>query len=55
LTLSVWRIWTTEGLRRDQLSYGAMLWPGRGHLPPPDGLPVIYAGGTSWRERRMRT
>lgn len=35
-----------SGLRRDQLSYGSTLSPGRWHLPPPDGLPVIYAGGS---------
>ncbi|MDM0030282.1 RES family NAD+ phosphorylase [Variovorax saccharolyticus] len=46
MTLSVWRICTTKGLRRDQLSYGSTLSPGRWHLPSPDGLPVIYAGGS---------
>jgi RES domain-containing protein len=46
LTLSVWRICTTKSLRRDQLSHGSTLSPGRWHLPPPDGLPVIYAGGS---------
>ncbi|MDN8618777.1 RES family NAD+ phosphorylase [Variovorax ginsengisoli] len=46
MTLSVWRICTTKGLRRDQLGYGSTLSPGRWHLPPPDGQSVVYAGGS---------
>ena len=46
MTLSVWRICTNKGLQLDQLSYGSTLSPGRWHLPPPDGQPVVYAGGS---------
>lgn len=46
MTLSVWRICTNKGLQLDQLSYGSTLSQGRWHLPPPDGQPVVYAGGS---------
>jgi RES domain-containing protein len=33
-------------LRLPALPYGSTLGPGRWHLPPPTGLPVVYAGST---------
>jgi RES domain-containing protein len=46
LTQSVWRICTTKSLQLDQLGHGSTLAAGRWHLPPPDGQPVVYAGGS---------
>jgi RES domain-containing protein len=43
---TVFRIGTRKAQTLDSLSYGSTLTAGRWHLTPPDGLPVVYAGGT---------
>ncbi len=41
--VAVWRICFNGDLRLTALPYGSTLGPGRWHVPPPIGLPVVYA------------
>ena len=44
--LSVWRICFNGDLTLAGLPYGSTLGPGRWHVPPPSGLPVVYAASS---------
>lgn len=44
--ISVWRICYNGDLSLTGLPFGSTLGPGRWHLPPPDGLPVVYAASS---------
>lgn len=44
--LCVWRICFNGDLRLQALPYGSTLGPGRWHLPPPSGVPVVYAAAS---------
>jgi RES domain-containing protein len=46
VTLVVFRIGTTKATTLDSLSFGSTLESGRWHRKPPEGLPVVYAGGS---------
>lgn len=46
MTQTVYRIGTRKARTLPDLSYGSTLEAGRWHLAPPDGLPVVYAGGS---------
>lgn len=46
MTSPVWRICFNADLSLPALPYGSTLGPGRWHLPPPTGLPVVYAGAS---------
>jgi RES domain-containing protein len=46
LTTTVYRIGTHKARTLPDLGYGSTLQSGRWHLTPPDGLPVVYAGGS---------
>ena len=46
MTLEVWRICFNADLSLPALPFGSTLGPGRWHLPPPTGLPVVYAGAS---------
>lgn len=43
---SAWRICFNGDLTLGGLPYGSTLGPGRWHLPPPSGLPVVYAASS---------
>jgi RES domain-containing protein len=43
---AVWRICFNGDLSRAGLPYGSTLGPGRWHLPPPSGLPMVYAASS---------
>ena len=43
---AVWRICFNGDLSLAALAYGSSLGPGRWHLPPPMGLPVVYAASS---------
>ena len=42
----VWRICFNGDLSLSGLAYGSTLGPGRWHLPPPLGLPIVYAASS---------
>lgn len=44
--ISVWRICYSGDLNLSGLPFGSTLGPGRWHLPPPEGLPVVYGAST---------
>ena len=44
--ISVWRICYNRDLSLSGLPFGSTLGPGRWHLPPPEGRPVVYAAST---------
>ena len=44
--LSVWRICFNGDLTLAGLPYGSTLGPGRWHVQPPSGLPVVYAASS---------
>lgn len=44
--LSVWRIGYNGDLNLAGLAFGSTLGPGRWHLAPPLGLPVVYAASS---------
>ena len=44
--LSVWRIGYNGDLNLAGLAFGSTLGPGRWHLAPPMGLPVVYAASS---------
>ena len=44
--LAVWRICYNGNLNLASLAYGSTLGPGRWHLAPPMGLPVVYAASS---------
>ena len=44
--LGVWRICFNGDLTLAGLPYGSTLGPGRWHVPPPSGLPVVYAASS---------
>lgn len=44
--LAVWRICFNGDLNLAGLAYGSTLGPGRWHLAPPLGLPVVYAASS---------
>lgn len=46
MTLTVFRIGTRRATTRASLPFGSTLEAGRWHRKPPDGLPVVYAGGS---------
>lgn len=46
MTLTVFRIGTRKATTLQSLPFGSTLQSGRWHRRPPDGLPVVYAGGT---------
>ena len=46
MTVAVYRIGTRSARTLASLPYGSTLIAGRWHLPPPEGLPVVYAGGS---------
>ncbi len=46
MTPTVYRIGTNKARALPDLAYGSTLASGRWHLTPPDGLPVVYAGGS---------
>ena len=46
MTLVVFRIGTNKATTLDSLSFGSTLESGRWHRKPPEGLPVVYAGGS---------
>lgn len=43
MKVAVWRICFNGDLRLPALPYGSTLGPGRWHVPPPAGLPIVYA------------
>ncbi len=43
---AVWRICFNGDLSLAGLPYGSTLGPGRWHLPPPSGLPMVYAASS---------
>ena len=43
---AVWRICFKGDLSLEGLPYGSTLGPGRWHLPPASGLPVVYAASS---------
>ena len=45
-TVSVWRICYNRDLSLSGLPFGSTLGPGRWHLPPPEGVPVVYAASS---------
>ena len=45
-TVSVWRICYNRDLSLSGLPFGSTLGPGRWHLPPPEGMPVVYAASS---------
>ncbi len=42
----VWRICFNGDLSLSALPYGSTLGPGRWHVPPPLGLPIVYAASS---------
>lgn len=46
MTSTVFRIGTNKARTLEALSFGSTLDAGRWHRKPPDGLPVVYAGGS---------
>ena len=44
--MAVWRICFNGDLTLAGLPYGSTLGPGRWHLPPPAGWPVVYAASS---------
>lgn len=46
MTPTVYRIGTDKARTLQDLPYGSTLQSGRWHLTAPDGLPVVYAGGS---------
>lgn len=46
MTQTVFRIGTKRARTLDGLGFGSTLEAGRWHRKPPDGLPVVYAGGS---------
>lgn len=46
MTLAVFRIGTSKATTLESLPFGSTLESGRWHRKPPDGLPVVYAGGS---------
>ncbi len=46
MSVSVWRIGSTKGLTHSTLWLGSTFEAGRWHRPPPEGQPVVYAGGS---------
>jgi RES domain-containing protein len=44
--IAVWRICYNGDLTLSGLPFGSTLGPGRWHLPPPEGLPVVYAASS---------
>ncbi len=46
MTCTVYRIGTNRARTLQDLSHGSTLEAGRWHLTAPDGLPVVYAGGS---------
>lgn len=43
---AVWRICFNEDLTLANLAFGSTMGPGRWHLPPPFGQPVVYAASS---------
>lgn len=46
MTCTVYHIGTNRARTLQDLSHGSTLEAGRWHLTAPDGLPVVYAGGS---------
>ncbi|CAN7749816.1 RES family NAD+ phosphorylase [Variovorax sp. LjRoot84] len=46
MSIAVWRIGSTKGLTLSTLWLGSTFESGRWHRTPPEGQPVVYAGGT---------
>lgn len=42
----IWRICFNGNLSLSALPYGSTLGPGRWHVPPPLGLPIVYAASS---------